>query len=277
MRKLHTLLDGLGKLGRRRRAGGTLQHRNPPRHRLARVEVLEDRHLLSLGDLLHTLNDPGVNPEARSGIGYGVAADGAPSTVTATSPSLAGGTLGAGTTSLSVTFSTPVVGGDLAANYQLQSLGPDALLGTADDTIVSLSPAYAGNTATLTFDPLPESVYRLTVRDTIADPGGNPLDGNADDTPGGDWRRTSSCSRRRPFYSTPTYSSGGSSPYSVAIGDLNGDGYLDMASPNRGSGSVGVLFGQPGGTLRPRRPTTPVAHGQYRWRSRISTATASRT
>jgi len=55
MRRLHTFLNGLGKLGRRPRAGGTPQHRNPPGHRFARVEALEDRHLLSLGDLLLTL------------------------------------------------------------------------------------------------------------------------------------------------------------------------------------------------------------------------------
>ena len=61
MRKLHTLLDGLEKLGRRRRAGGTPQHRNPPRHRLARVEALEDRHLLSLGDLAQILHNPGTS------------------------------------------------------------------------------------------------------------------------------------------------------------------------------------------------------------------------
>ena len=74
MRKLHTLLDGLGKLGRRPRAGGTPQHRNPPRHRLTRAEVLEERQLLSLGDLSHTLNNPA--PEAGDQSGYSVAVSG---------------------------------------------------------------------------------------------------------------------------------------------------------------------------------------------------------
>ena len=93
-------------------------------------------------------------------------------------PSLAGGTLAAGTASIQVQFSEPVLGGDTAANYQFQSLGRDGLLGTVDDAIITLSPNYAGTTATLSFDALPESVYRLTVRDTITDVAGNRLDGN---------------------------------------------------------------------------------------------------
>jgi hypothetical protein len=133
-------------------------------HRRLAIEPLEERRMLNLGDLLQTLNDPSVNPGQESYVGYAGAADTTPPTVTATSPSLAAGSLGAGVTSLSVTFSEPVVGGDVLTNYQLQSLGPDALLGTADDTIISLSPTYAGNTATLSFAALPESVYRLTVR-----------------------------------------------------------------------------------------------------------------
>ena len=193
----------------RRAASATqpqLRHRNPLGRRLARVEALENRKLLSLGDLLQTLNDPGVNAQPGSAFAYALAADGAPPTVTATSPSLAGGTLAAGTTSLSVTFSEPVVGGDLAANYQLQGLGPDALLGTADDTIVSLSPAYAGNTATLTFAALPASVYRLTVRDTITDAAGNQLDGDANGTAGGDCRADFvALPAGNLFYSTASY------------------------------------------------------------------------
>ena len=61
MRRLHTLFDGLGKLGRRPRASGTPQHRNPLRHRFARLEALEDRHLLSMGDLVQTLHNPGTS------------------------------------------------------------------------------------------------------------------------------------------------------------------------------------------------------------------------
>jgi hypothetical protein len=70
-------------------------------------------------------------------------------------------TLNAGTRSLQITFSEPVLDAGLAANYQLQSLGPDALLGTADDTVIPISASYAGTTATLSFAALPENVYRL--------------------------------------------------------------------------------------------------------------------
>jgi hypothetical protein len=115
----------------------------------------------------------------------GIVVDTTPPTVAATAPSLAGGTLAAGTASIQVQFSEPVLGGDTAANYQFQSLGRDGLLGTVDDAIITLSPNYAGTTATLSFDALPESVYRLTVRDTITDVAGNRLDGNG--TAGGAW------------------------------------------------------------------------------------------
>ena len=113
-----------------------------------------------------------------------------PPTVIGTTPSFAtSGTLYTGTTWLQVNFSEPVVGGGTVGNYQLQSLGADGLLGTPDDAIVALSASYAGTTATLTFSALPESVYRLTVRDAITDAASNLLDGDGDGTAGGDWNR----------------------------------------------------------------------------------------
>ena len=96
-----------------------------------------------------------------------------PPRVTVTSPSLTGGTLAAGTASLAFNFSETVVGAGTAANYQLESAGPDGLLGTADDVIVPLAVSYSGGWATLTFSPLPENVYRLTADDTITDVAGN--------------------------------------------------------------------------------------------------------
>ena len=54
------------------------------------------------------------------------------------------------------------------------------------------------------------------------------------------------------FAAAATYSSGGSYPYSVAIGDLNGDGRPDLAVANStASNNVGVLLGQSGGTFAP--------------------------
>jgi len=104
-------------------------------------------------------------------------------------PRLSGGTLTAGVTWLQVAFSEPVTGGDVAGNFQLQSLGPDNLLGTADDIIFPLTASYSGMTATLAFTTLPESVYRLTVKDNIADTSANRLDGDANGTAGGSWIR----------------------------------------------------------------------------------------
>ena len=176
-----------------------------------------------------------------------------PPTVTGTTPSFAtSGTLGAGTTSLQISFSEPVVGGGTAGNYQLQSLGPDALLGTADDTIVPLSATYAGTTATLSFAALPESVYRLTVTDTITDAAGN--------APGRRWQRHGGRRlgvgfrgapdrRRSVLLARPRTAPAAAIPMSVAIGDLNGDGRADLAVANSGSGTVGVLLGQAGGTF----------------------------
>ena len=94
------------------------------------------------------------------------------------------GTLPVGTSSVQITFSQPVVGADQASNFSLQSVGPDGLLGTADDVSVPVSASYSGTTATLTFAGLTQSVFRLTVKDAITDVGGNPLDGTATGIPG---------------------------------------------------------------------------------------------
>src|SRR5207302_875020 len=42
----------------------------------------------------------------------------------------------------------------------------------------------------------------------------------------------------------------GASPYSVAMGDFNGDGHLDLAVANGGSNDVSVLLGNGDGTFR---------------------------
>src|SRR5207237_5072267 len=45
----------------------------------------------------------------------------------------------------------------------------------------------------------------------------------------------------------------GTSPYSVAMGDFNGDGHLDLAVANGGSNDVSVLLGNGDGTFRAAR------------------------
>ena len=68
----------------------------------------------------------------------------------------------------------------------------------------------------------------------------------------------------------------GDGPRTVAVGNLNGDGILDLVVANDQSNTVSVLLG--GGTApsRPHRATPPAAVPPARQR-RISTATASST
>ena len=53
------------------------------------------------------------------------------------------------------------------------------------------------------------------------------------------------------FQAPVSYSSGGLKAFSVAIGDVNGDGYPDLAVANVLSNSVGVLLGNGDGTFQP--------------------------
>ncbi|WP_442506614.1 hypothetical protein SH528x_005468 [Novipirellula sp. SH528] len=109
--------------------------------------------------------------------------------VVSVSPSLDNGVLAAGSTSLQIAFSEPVVGGDVASNFELRNQGADGILGNADDGLASLSAAYSANTTTLNFAGLDEGVFRLTVKDSITDVASNPLDGDHDGLAGGDDRR----------------------------------------------------------------------------------------
>ena len=64
--------------------------------------------------------------------------------VTSTTPSFAAGPLTAGVTTLAINFNKPVIGGGTAANYGLCTLGPDGLLGTADDVQLPLTALSSG-------------------------------------------------------------------------------------------------------------------------------------
>jgi hypothetical protein len=172
--------------------------------RRLRVEWLERRELLSAVSLATVLP-----------------------TVLSTTPDVEVGSLGAGTTSLAIRFSQPVVGADVSDNYRLQGAGADALLGTADDTVVPLSAAYAGTTATLAFPALSESTCRLTVRSAITDTASHALDG--------DWVREFVVLPATPlFNTTPTYDLGGAWP-----GSLTCTGRTDCSPPPCGSSATG--------------------------------------
>ncbi len=176
-------------------------------------------------------------------------ASGPPSILSVT-PALSGGMLVAGsTTTLAINFSEVVVGGGTAANYQLQSAGPDGLLGTADDVSVPLSASYSGTTATLSFTALTPGIYRLTVFDTITDTSGNKLDGNGDGLPGGNFSRDFVVvpALSNSLFGTPSTFSIGGSPISIVVGDFNGDGIPDIALVNSSGSSVSVLLGNGSG------------------------------
>jgi uncharacterized repeat protein (TIGR01451 family) len=175
---------------------------------------------------------------------------GLPQVVGAT-PSLSGGTLALDTSSLAINFNVAVLGAGTAANYQLQSVGPDGLLGTADDVPVALTASYSGTTATLSFSPLAENVYRLTVDDTITDTGGVPLDGNGGSTPGSNWTTdfvvvdTSAGLLAAPV----TYSTGGSGPWTVVAGAFSANGEQDLAVANADNNTVAILMNNGNGTF----------------------------
>ena len=145
-------------------------------------------------------------------------------------PALAGGTLPTGTTALAINFSEPMLGIGTAANYQLQNVGPDGLLGTADDVTIPLTVSSTSTTATLTFSALPENVYRVTVRDTVTDLAGNCLDGNNDGVAGGNWYGDFVVVVAKGSLSFTPVTYAASDPWRLATGDFNGDGRPDLVA-----------------------------------------------
>ena len=174
---------------------------------------------------------------------------GVPPTVAGAVPSLSGGTLPAGSTALAVNFSEIALGAGAAANFKLQTAGPDGLLGTADNVAIPLSAASTGTTATLTFPPLAENVYRLTVSDAITNTMGVPLDGDSDGHPGGNWTADFVVvTPSNGFAAAASFSTGLSRSAQMATADFNGDGIPDLAvTDNSPNGGVAILLGDGNG------------------------------
>ncbi len=196
-----------------------------------------------------------------------------------------GGTAGLLLNPLTVYFSEDVqtAGSGAAGTWDLRAAGVDGLFDTADDELYTLSRSVSSRSVSLTVTdgPLQAGSYRFTARaSALLDRFANPLDGNADGTGGDDLVRTfavvipegyiledrannlpgaaTSLSLSpipglpdgtfAPAWSTST---GGSNPYYVASGLLNGDGYLDVVTANYGSHTISVLLGQGNGTFAP--------------------------
>ena len=165
--------------------------------------------------------------------------------VTGTTPSLSGGTVTAGLTTISVNFSEAMTasgaaGAGNAENYTLETVGPDGLF--SDPVSMSLSVSYSGTTATLTFAGLAENVYRLTVDGTIANTAGTAIGGNwVSDfvvVPGGTL-----------LGSAASTALSGTDPLSVATGDFNHNGKRDLVVADAGTGTVEVLLNNGNGTF----------------------------
>ena len=115
--------------------------------------------------------------------------DAKPPTVVMTSPTIDHGLIGRGNTAIEIDFSEQLVGANFPENFELLSSGADGILGNEDDWSIPLMATFhfGAFKTTLSFDALPEGLYRLTIRDVVSDMVGNRLDGDGDTLPGGNW------------------------------------------------------------------------------------------
>ncbi|MFK7818348.1 MAG: hypothetical protein AB8G99_06505, partial [Planctomycetaceae bacterium] len=109
--------------------------------------------------------------------------------VESTNPSVTDSILPTGTDDLVIQLSDDADATSGTTPFELRSVGPDGLLGNIDDEVIPITSAtYSGADVTLQFAELPESVYRLTIFDSLLDDSGEALDGNSDGSAGGDYQ-----------------------------------------------------------------------------------------
>ena len=107
---------------------------------------------------------------------------------TTVSADLSSGVVAEDTSAIRLQFSDSVESGLDATPFSLQRTGPDGLLGTIDDVGVAINEVdYVGEIATLRFDHLSQEIYRLVIDDVLTSTSNEPLDGDADGVPGGDY------------------------------------------------------------------------------------------
>ena len=179
--------------------------------------------------------------------------------ITGATPSLTGGTLTAGVTTMTVNFSEAMTGAGNAANYELRAVGPDGLFNTSDNVIVPMGVSFSGTTATLTFSALAENVYRLTAFDTITNTAGVALDGNG--TSASNWVADFVVVPNGALLGSAATVKVGTTPYGIAVGDFNGDGHPDIVVANEAGSSIQVLLNNGSGVFTAQTAiTTNINH-----------------
>jgi large repetitive protein len=79
---------------------------------------------------------------------------------------------------------------DALNGLEIRAAGADGTFDTADDLVYDPRATYDGGTGvsvTIADGPLPPGEYRLRITDSVTDLVGNPLDGDRDGVPGGDF------------------------------------------------------------------------------------------
>ncbi|WP_083749014.1 right-handed parallel beta-helix repeat-containing protein, partial [Pelomonas sp. KK5] len=146
-----------------------------------------------------------------------------------------GGSTAAAFSSIQVNFDEALngVSARSPANYELRGAGADGIFDTGDDQLIKLTPFYSFPETSLTLNfngILADGKYRLTLSGTkaIFDTAGNPLDGDGNGTPGGDYIRTFTIDRsanHAPVANPMTVSvnENGSLTITLAATDADGD------------------------------------------------------